>query len=196
MLYTRNGDNGTTSIFGCNQLFTKSSVIAEALGTVDELNSFLGLCKVHSEKIDLSIEGKKVYSIIEEVQQNLFIIQAEFAGADKHIADEKIIEMEKIISDIEKELPEIKSFFVSGGTELATLFDIARTIARRAERCIVALYMEKDGAMPYGQDIAQKSIDIHEPALVYANRLSSLLYALARFANHNAGISESSPTYK
>lgn len=176
MLYTRKGDNGTTGTFGCDQKMSKSSVIAEALGTLDEINSFLGVCKVLSE-------GSRNEEVINRVQQNLFVVQAELAGADKTIAEEKVKEIESIVDGIEKELPPIKTFFVSGGTELASSFDFARTLARRAERRVVAVVEEGE-------------VKVGEQTLAYLNRLSSLLYALARLSNKNSGITEQSPTYK
>jgi cob(I)alamin adenosyltransferase len=185
MLYTGKGDNGTTSAFGCCQRFSKSSVIAEALGTLDEINSFLGLIKVDIHASSVSVPGVKEFipETIDKVQQNLFIAQAEIAGADKHITREKVIELETIINAVEKELPPIKSFFVSGGTELAAMLDFARTLSRRAERRVVGVVDE--GLQKVGED-----------TLAYLNRLSSLLYALARQVNHKSGITEESPKYK
>lgn len=184
MLYTRKGDQGTTTTFGCNQRLSKSSAVAEALGSLDEINSFLGICKIKTHDSQLIIaDDKKAEDLINQVQQNLFIIQAEMAGADKTIAKEKIIEIETIIDYIEKELPPIKTFFVSGGTEIAATFDFARTLARRAERRVVDVHDKGDRK-------------IGEHTLAYLNRLSSLLYALARFSNHKAGIKEESPDYK
>ena len=176
MLYTRKGDNGTTKTFGCDQRISKSSAIAEALGTLDEINSFLGVCKVMGEKLGFS-------DIVNNAQQNLFTIQAELAGADKKIGVEKVKEIEALVDGIEKELPPIKTFFVSGGTELAACFDFARTLARRAERRVVGV--SEEGKVKVG-----------EQTLAYLNRLSSLLYALARLTNHKSGIKEASPTYK
>lgn len=175
MLYTGKGDNGTTSTFGCDQRFSKSSAIAEALGTLDEINSFLGVVKVNSSAV-------KIVDTIDSIQQNLFIVQAEVAGADKHIEREKVIEVEAMISAIEAELPPIKSFFVSGGTELSALLDFSRTLSRRAERRVVGVHDE--GLVTVGTD-----------TLAYLNRLSSLLYALARQTNHKSGIKEESPRY-
>lgn len=184
MLYTGKGDNGTTSAFGCDQRFSKSSAIAEALGTLDEVNSFLGVVKVSPLANDLSVvsAGKTVSELLSGVQQNLFIAQAEVAGADKHIAQEKVSELETVINEIEKELPPIKNFFVSGGTELAALLDFARTLSRRAERRVV-------GAVDEGK------VAVGKETLAYLNRLSSLLYALARYANNKSGITEQSPKY-
>jgi cob(I)alamin adenosyltransferase len=176
MLYTGKGDDGTTSTFGSKTRFSKNSNVTEALGTLDEINSFLGLIKIHGHV------GLELGTLIGSIQNNLFIAQAETAGADKHIAHEAISEIEQIIGDIEATLPPVKSFFVSGGTELGALFDVARTIARRAERRMVAVHDE--GTVVLSPD-----------TLAYLNRLSSLLYALARDANHRAGISEESPKY-
>lgn len=200
MLYTRKGDKGMATVFGCDlsaqadQRISKSSAIAEALGALDEINSFLGLCKVREEAVSYKLSAFSFSEIIHQVQQNLFIIQAELAGAQKSIEENKIKEIEKIIDAIEKELPPIKTFFISGGTpcatieqlpgkELSVLFDIARTIARRAERRVVEV--SEEGKAKIG-----------EYSLVYLNRLSSLLYALARLTNCKAGIKEEPPTYK
>lgn len=177
MFYTGKGDGGTTQVFGCcDQRISKSSAVTEVLGALDEVNSFLGVVKVSAQEEILT-------TILSDVQQNLFIVQAEIAGADKHIAPEKVHEMENIINTIEAELPPIKTFFVSGGTELAALLDFARTLARRAERRVVVV--AEEGKVATGKD-----------TLAYLNRLSSLLYALARQVNHKSGITEEPPTYR
>ncbi|MEK7585056.1 MAG: cob(I)yrinic acid a,c-diamide adenosyltransferase [Patescibacteria group bacterium] len=175
MLYTRKGDGGTTKTLHCDQRLSKSSAIAEALGALDELNSLLGLVKIkYPDQAELILG----------VQQNLFIVQAELAGAEgKTIVPEKVLELEKIIDGIEKELPPIKSFFISGGTELAAFLDWSRTVARRAERRVVKAKEEK-------------LVAIGEFSLAYLNRLSSLLYALARLVNHKSGITEQPPSYR
>ncbi len=183
MLYTRKGDNGDTSIFGCDQRFSKSSAIAEALGTLDEVNSFLGVCKTKSKDDDISIVGKSIAEILNEVQQNLFIVQAEVASVKKTLEEDKVKQIEEIADAIEKILPPITSFFVSGGTELTADIDFARTLARRAERRVVAVYEEG-------------VVEVGEHTLAYLNRLSSLLYALARLVNLKSGITEQSPTYE
>ena len=145
MLYTRKGDDGTTKTFGCNQRISKSSTITEALGSLDEINSYLGLCKIKAEEKKLTfpqIQNQTLWSIIHNIQKNLFIIQAELAGSPMCISEEKVKELEMITDSIEQELPLIKNFFISGGVELATLFDIARTISRRAERMFSPLLRE------------------------------------------------------
>ncbi|TSC54675.1 MAG: ATP/cobalamin adenosyltransferase [Parcubacteria group bacterium LiPW_30] len=182
-LYTKKGDSGKTTIFGCDQRISKSSAVAEALGTLDEINSFLGVCKVLAHQAKVECGKLKVEEVINSVQQNLFIVQAELAGADKIITKEKVEEVEKIIDDIEKELPPIKTFFISGGTSLSANLDFARTLARRAERRVVGVYEEGEAK-------------IGEYTISYLNRLSSLLYALARLSNHKSAITEESPTYK
>lgn len=196
-LYTRKGDDGTTKTFGCDQRISKSSEVAEALGSLDEINSFLGLIKVKSQILklntDISILGKGFDKIIDEVQQNLFIIQAEVAGADMTISEEKLRECEVYIDEGEKILPPITTFFISGGTELAVLCDISRTIARRAERRVVFV-IEKERLEALGE-VVQRSY-IGDWTIAYLNRLSSLLYVMARLSNHFLGISEDAPSYK
>ncbi len=183
MLYTRKGDDGTTKTFGCDQRISKSSAIAEALGSMDEINSFLGICKVKSKLSGYTVEDKSFEEIVHTIQQNLFIIQAELAGADKTISEDKVLEVEKLIDTIEKIFPPITTFFISGGTELAATFDVARTVSRRAERRVVQVTEE-----------GQRSIG--EYTRKYLNRLSSILYALARLSNHLSGINEEPPAYK
>ena len=174
MLYTRKGDSGTTKTFGCDQRISKSSLVAEALGSLDETNSFLGIIRAKNTKYS---------ELILEVQQNLFIIQAEVAGSTLSITKEKIKEVEDIVDEIENSLPPIKSFFLSGATETSALFDFARTLVRRAERRVVET--KEEG-----------KIKISDETLSYLNRLSSLLYALARISNHIKGAEEIKPDYK
>lgn len=184
MLYTGKGDKGDTYFFGCKQRFSKNSALTEALGSVDEINSLLGICKIESGKIKIKINRENIFltDIVEKIQQHLFIIQANLAGADKKITQEKIKFLEKIINEIEKSLPPIKSFFIAGGTELSALLDYARAVSRRTERRVVALSeSEKNKTSP--------------EILAYLNRLSSFLYAAARLANFSAGVKESPPSY-
>lgn len=184
MLYTRKGDKGDTYAYGCSQRFSKSSELAEALGAVDEVNSLLGFCKIKTTDADFKISGisQSISGIIESVQQDLFIIQANLAGAkDKKITQEKIQYLEKIIDSAEKEIPPIKTFFLAGGSEISALFDYSRTIARRAERRVVKL-SEKE--------------KLDAEILAYMNRLSSLLYALARFVNVKSGAEQIPPSYQ
>src|SRR3990167_3703224 len=96
-LYTGKGDDGTMKTFGCNQRISKSSAVAEALGALDEINSFLGLVKVKSKEAG-SLGEKSIESIIHDLQENLFSVQAEVAGAGKNISGEKVKEAEAWIA--------------------------------------------------------------------------------------------------
>jgi len=155
---------------------------------MDEINSFLGLCKVKANEKKFSMfrvgtSGLYFRDLVHQIQQSLFIIQAELAGAPKTIPEIKVKNMETLVDAIESEMPPIKSFFISGGTELGAMFDVARTMARRAERRVV-------------QAVEKKEVTISEHTKSYLNRLSSLLYALARLSNYRAGIKEEPPTYE
>jgi len=184
MLYTRKGDSGMTKDFksGPGERKSKSSCQTEALGALDELNSFMGLLKVKSATIGWQISDKTPSEIIGWIQNCLFSIQAEIAGADKRVGLAKVKQMEKWIDRIETELPPIKTFFISGGTELAALFDVSRTLARKAERRVVG-------------GVEAQEFKVVPATLAFLNRLSSLLYALARLSNHKSGITEEPPTY-
>jgi cob(I)alamin adenosyltransferase len=181
MLYTGKGDGGTTKTIDTPERVSKSSAIAEALGNLDELNSFLGVVKVKAEECGFEISGRKFSDIVLSVQQNIFTISAGLAGSDKSIGEEKVKEIEAIIADAEKELPPITTFTIAGGTELSALFDFSRTLARRSERRVVGV--RDDGKV------------VSAETLKYLNRLSSLLFALARLTNLYSGIKESAPSY-
>jgi len=177
MLYTGTGDDGTTKLFHCDQQrISKSSEIPEALGALDELNAFLGFVKVRAA------DSERIGGIVQDIQKTLFIIQAEVAGADKKVEEGTVKNVEELISKIEKESPPVKGFSIAGGTELSALLDVARTLARRAERRVIAIEEGKSGT-------------VSPETKAYLNRLSSLLFALARLANHLAGVAEESPHY-
>ncbi|OGG78447.1 ATP:cob(I)alamin adenosyltransferase [Candidatus Kaiserbacteria bacterium RIFCSPLOWO2_01_FULL_52_12b] len=186
MLYTGKGDGGTTKMFGCDQQrISKSSELPEALGALDELNAFIGFVKMRSQQQipKSSYRTNLVFGdILRDVQEKLFITQAEVAGADKHLVQKDVEAVEVIINDIEKEIPPLKGFSIAGGTELSALLDVARTLARRAERRLTA--------------VAEAGLrELAPETRAYMNRLSSLLFALARLANHLAGVAEETPTY-
>jgi cob(I)alamin adenosyltransferase len=183
MLYTRKGDSGTTRTLRAKAgRISKSSCQIEALGALDELNSFLGLAKVKCVKSKWRVNGEEPQKIIEDVQDCLFTIQAEVAGSDKKVSEKKVKEMEEAIAFMEKEMPPIKSFSVTGGTELSAIFDIGRTLARKAERRIV-------------QEIESNKTKVDPHSLAYMNRLSSLLFALARYVNYRLRAKERPPCY-
>lgn len=184
MLYTRKGDKGDTYFFDSQgERFSKSSWRAEVLGVLDEINSLLGICKAKAKNVEIKIEGKTIAEILEQVQQDLFIIQAALAGAPKEITQGKVDFLEKIIDSIEKELPPIKTFLLAGGTELSAYLDYARAVSRRAERRTIR-YLETGG------------ITLNPEARSYLNRLSSLLYALVRYTNLKSGAKETPPSYE
>jgi cob(I)alamin adenosyltransferase len=175
MFYTGKGDTGKTGIFGCDQKVSKSSTIIEALGTLDEINSYIGIVKSQTQE-------NNIKEILHSIQNNLFIIQAQVAGADKKVAEEDVKKLEQIIADIEQKLSPIKTFLISGTNEVSAHFDFARTLARRAERRVVAVSEEN-------------SEKIDAMTLVYLNRLSSLLYAYARLRATDSHDNEKAPTY-
>lgn len=188
-LFTGKGDGGTTKTFGTEQpRISKSSELPEALGTLDELNSYLGLAKVKAltiqdPKVPLGKKVRKTSDILADVQQTLFVVQAEIAGAPKKVGKPKVTQSELIINTIEKLMPPITNFTVAGGTELSATLDVARTIARRAERRVTGV-----------AELGLRKVSPNTKA--YLNRLSSLLFALARFANESAGIPRETPSYK
>ncbi|MBI5003852.1 cob(I)yrinic acid a,c-diamide adenosyltransferase [Candidatus Kaiserbacteria bacterium] len=182
--FTGKGDGGTTKLFDSPQgvRVSKSSPIFECLGQLDELNSITGWCKVACPD-DLSIDGRLGKDILREVQNHLFTIQAEVAGAPKSVPPESVEEVSALIKSIESQLPEVKSFLVPGGTEFSARLDIARAISRRAERRLVMLHESGERA-------------VSESSRAYANRLSSLFYAFTRFTNHHFSVIEYPPEYK
>lgn len=186
MLYTRKGDDGMTKSFGCDQKMSKSSVIAEALGSVDEVNSFLGICKLKAKADGLTIKSlgdKPVWEAVQFVQNKLFTVQAEIAGAPKMIKEDSVKELEKMTDSMESEMPPIKTFSIAGGSELSVHFDFARSIARRAERRVV-------------QVVEEESRPVSEHTRQFMNRLSSLLYGLARYSAFRAGAEIEPPVYE
>jgi len=182
-LYTGFGDDGTTTLFDCKQMrISKSAMLIEALGSVDELNAYLGIIKVYSN-IDKIILKKVLFSqIIEGLQQNLFIIQAELGGSKMSIGKKELVKIENIINQIGKVLPPITSFTISGGSIISSGLDFARTLARKSERRIISVSDE-------GSRI------ISPNTISYMNRLSSVLFAMSRYANYLFSIPEEHPIY-
>ncbi len=172
MLYTGKGDNGTTKLFGCTERIAKDDARIDALGNLDELNSWIGLCA--AQAADTSLQ-----SDLHELQETLFIIQAQVAGADKQLQESAIRDLEATIASIETEIPPITSFTIAGATLLSASLDVARTISRRTERSIVSLH---------DSSLASRVIP-------YCNRLSSVLFAYARLSAHRVHVSEKAPHY-
>lgn len=188
--WTGKGDRGTTTLYtsGREERVDKNAPIIEALGALDEVNTYLGLCKVlaakelderkQSQQVTM---GHSVSGFVHSLQDSLFTIQAEIAGAPKGIKIETLEQLHSEISYYTNLIPQITTFIVAGGTELSAHFDIARTIARRAERAIVAV---------------QNSYTIEENSLAFLNRLSSACFILARYANCCLEGKEDAPDYR
>jgi len=121
-------------------------------------------------------------SFVNFLQEQLFILQAELAGAEKTVSRESLEKMESQLHVFSEKIPPIKSFSIPGGTVLSAHFDIARTMARRAEREVVALRDDKEKALG-------------EKSYAFLNRLSSACFILARYVNSVQGVSETPPSY-
>lgn len=155
----------------------KDSPTYEALGTLDELNSFLGLCRAYASRKKAGVE---IASEILGAQQCLFIIQAEIAGSQKNIDKEQVLLLEHTIDRLETKIEKPHAFVIPGSTELSGMLDYARAVSRRAERAVIAIAAERQ---------------VSDQTKCYLNRLSSLLYALARYSAALEGVQEVSPTY-
>lgn len=177
-LYTGKGDRGKTTLFACDQKrISKNALVIHALGSVDELGSHIGFVRVLAEK-----EGASFVNILFAIQNMLFVLQAEIAGAEKKIEQSHVLYIEEKIAEIAEHLPEVQSFVVPGGTEISAYLHVCRTVCRHAERAVIAA---KDDMPAY----------VGSTAIVFLNRLSSLFYAFARNANYQAGILEPPPQY-
>ena len=176
MYFTGKGDKGTSSLYNLSERISKADEIFEVLGSLDELNSYLGLASIEALEIGF------VYNIIKKTQQNLFIVQAYFAKSNIEIPENILQETEDIIEDISKKIKLRNSFVLSGGSRLSALLDVSRTLARKTERRAVSL-----------NDRYRNNLD--EKVFAYLNRLSSLLYVLARFANDYNDLEEDKPNY-
>ncbi len=185
--YTAKGDKGTTKLFNCAQgkRISKDDPVFEALGGLDELNSFVGLCRAVTGRAgfpNLDCDGRQ--SLLEallHVQEDLFVIQAELGGSGVKLTAKKQKQLEDSIERFSGLFPEVRSFVIPGSTELGALLDVARTVARRTERlyvCALSGAATKSGIGPY------------------LNRLSSFLYVLARLANYAQGERERAPSYR
>lgn len=168
-IYTRTGDSGKTSLYGGKRVF-KNNLRVNAYGTVDELNSLLG--------ITLSkIKEKRIADFISIIQQDLFHIGSNLAGAkiDLSILNSRVSEMEQMIDWMDEKLPELKNFILPCGVESATFLFYARTIVRRCERLSVKLNQKEP---------------IDNKVLIYFNRFSDLLFVMARYINFRADVKE------
>jgi cob(I)alamin adenosyltransferase len=173
-IYTKTGDEGETALFSGGRV-PKNDARVEAYGTVDELNSWLGLIRTY----DLAV---LVSAWLESIQNDLFVIGADLATPlDSspdwlvRMGEQPTIALEVAIDLMDTELSPLKAFILPGGIPAAASLHIARTVCRRAERLCVSL---------------QQSEGINPAALIYLNRLSDFLFTLARYVNLKAGESE------
>lgn len=168
-IYTRTGDAGQTSIVG-GQRLPKTAPRIEAYGTVDELNSHLGLLAA-----DASTPAPQRQLLL-NVQNSLFNVGGFLAGMPSDgLSDNDILEIEQSIDAMDRELPPLREFILPGGSILAARAHIARTVCRRAERRILACADE---------------IKLPPTLPAFINRLSDWLFTFARFANLRAEIAE------
>lgn len=172
-IYTKTGDRGETSLMGGSRV-PKDSLRIAAYGTVDELNAHLGL-------IRSGRPGEQLDALLGMLQDRLFVLGADLASPRQEerkvprIGAEDVVKLEKAIDDLDGKLEPLASFILPGGTVPAAQMHIARTVCRRAERAVVKLAREER---------------IGEEPVVFLNRFSDLLFVMARFANHLAGVHE------
>ena len=176
-IYTKTGDSGSTGLFGGGRV-PKDDDRVEAYGDVDELNAVLGVAR--------SVEPMpRVDEVLVPIQRDLFAIGALLATPDRdkmamhlqkaRIDESRIGELERAIDEGEAELEPLRAFIVPGGSPKAAALHVARTVCRRAERHVVRL---------------QHHVELPGIVVIYLNRLSDLLFTLARVANHRAGAGE------
>jgi cob(I)alamin adenosyltransferase len=171
-IYTRTGDDGTTGLIGGKRL-KKSNPRILAYGAVDELNALLGI--VLSAKVE-----KKINTLLTKIQNDLFVVGADLANPNlieesNRVSSAMILFLEKNIDIFEENLTAISFFILPGGDMIASMFHHARTVCRRAEADVVRLSEEEE---------------INNNCLIYLNRLSDLLFVLARTINREKEISD------
>jgi len=185
-LYTRTGDNGSTGLYGADRV-SKAHVRVEAYGTVDELNSVVGLARAHNTRShapDAALDTD-----LEYLQNALFDLGADLATRQEsayaknlsRIDAQDTAFLEAVIDRYQEGAPPFTGFVHPGGTPTAAALHVARTVARRAEREVIRLAHEEE---------------INPHVQVYLNRVSDLLFVMARAANQSAGLSEQAWTVK
>ena len=163
-IYTKGGDKGETSLIGGSRV-SKDDLRIEAYGTVDELNSVLGLCRD-------SAREKSQDAVLRNIQNQLFNIGSQLANEKGEaiklpvLQAEQISALEKAIDEMSEALPPLRNFVLPGGDQAASFAHLARTICRRAERRVISL---------------QKEVEIDPLMIQYLNRLSDYFFTLARF---------------
>jgi cob(I)alamin adenosyltransferase len=178
-VYTRRGDDGTTSLAG-GQRLAKNAARIEAYGTVDELNSFIGLARESVREAGEAVG--ELGTILLRVQHELFNLGSELATLpeDLHpkqarITGAEAAQLEREMDRMNEELPDLRSFVLPGGSRLNAELHICRTVCRRAERILVTL--------------AREGTAVETPTK-YLNRLSDALFVWSRWASHRMGVAE------
>ncbi len=169
-IYTRNGDYGTTRLAN-GETVSKDSLRVIAYGEIDELNSVLGV--VLTKDLDL-----KVAEILAHIQHHLFDVGGELASAGMItglVSEQLILELEHNIDQLNADLPALEEFILPGGTIVAAELHLGRTVCRRAERSIVSL---------------SQTETVAAEIIKYINRLSDLLFVMARYENHRSDSQE------
>ena len=176
-IYTRTGDTGETALFGGGRV-AKHHLRVAAYGDVDELNSFIGVARATPPEAFHN-------GLLEAIQRDLFSIGGHLATPDPDrvrralekatLSEDRIIQFETTIDEATTELPPLKAFVLPGGSSKSAALHVARVVCRRAERSVVSLAQ--------GEDVPPLF-------LIYLNRLSDLLFTLARLANHRAGLAD------
>ncbi|QQD19101.1 cob(I)yrinic acid a,c-diamide adenosyltransferase [Spongiibacter nanhainus] len=165
-IYTRTGDDGTTGL-GDGSRINKDHQRMESIGTVDELNSHIGLLIT-----ELSAEDPYT-AILSRIQHDLFDLGGELAVPGYTLVSaDRIGELESTLDELNEDLPPLKNFILPGGSKPASLCHLARAVCRRAERCVVAL---------------SRSDEINDTTRQYLNRLSDLLFVMARLLARRDG---------
>jgi len=178
MIYTRQGDHGNTKLF-TGQVVSKASPVIEFIGLIDELSSMIGVCVSLLDDVDDSevseiVDFSTEIEILEEIQHDLYVIGAIAAGSNLEFDTKKeVSNVEAIIDDYEKLLKPLKRFILPGGDIAAANIHLARAKARQIERMAVS--------------VKSKSLLVILP---YLNRLSDLLFNMARYINLKMGVSE------
>ncbi len=177
-IYTRTGDDGTTGLVGGTRI-AKTSPRVSAYGDVDELNSWIGFV---ASLVASAPELASVVAPLAAIQNELFDLGSELAspaGADLSllpiIGSSQVVQLEKWIDTFSGSLPELHSFVLPGGHQITSALHIARSVARRAERSVLAVHEEEA---------------VRDVAIQYLNRLSDLLFSLARYTSNALGHKE------
>ena len=172
-IYTRTGDKGKTSLFN-GQRVSKADLRVEAYGTIDELNSAIGIAiaEVQSSKFKVQSYSLKLKSELVRIQNDLFDIGSCLANPTAEpleYSQDRVKDFENLIDKMTKSLPVLSNFILPGGGKTGAVLHFARTVVRRAERRVVSL---------------SKSEKVGGSIIMYLNRLSDLLFTMARFVNH------------